>query len=239
MELTLGGWRPTLQPTPPPRARVAQMYDAGALRWHDSIRRLGFVHAYQHLWGDIQRDGWLRRIPNGGQVLDGGIGTGALSLALANAWPQPLQLVGVDLSAQMLAQAGRVLAAAGVCATLYQQAVEQLPFAEQSFDLVMSAHMLEYVASPAQAIAALVRLLKPGAPLVMVVSKPHWLTALLQLRWRYRAFPPATLCALLGAAGVQAVRCYPLHHGAPRRMSMAYVGFKAATPSDNGSMPKC
>ncbi len=46
---------------------------------------------------------------------------------------------------------------------------EQLPFASEQFDLVLCTQMLQYVRDPAQAVAEMFRLLRPGGHLLLSV----------------------------------------------------------------------
>lgn len=90
-----------------------------------------------------------------GRVLDAGAGTGALSRRLAQALPD-VHPVLVDLSPRMLARAGdlddpRVVASVGA-----------LPFADATFDVVMSAWVIETVDSPSVAVTEMLRVLRPG-----------------------------------------------------------------------------
>ena len=89
------------------------------------------------------------------RVLDAGAGTGALSRRLALARPD-VHPVLVDISPGMLARAGdlhdpRVVASVGA-----------LPFADSTFDVVMSAWVIETVDSPFVAVTEMLRVLRPG-----------------------------------------------------------------------------
>lgn len=101
----------------------------------------------------------------GERVLDGGCGTGRLSLALAE---RGLVVTGVDLSPGMLEVArDRTKSYANV--TLVQADVESLPFPSLSFDLVAAFTVLEFTVNAEAAIRELWRLVKPGGRLVIGV----------------------------------------------------------------------
>lgn len=124
--------------------------------------RLGYQRAYCHLFADLRDQAVLPPMTATTRVLDCGIGTGALSLALATACPGLTQLDGVDLSAAMVQVAADNLAAAGVKLIGQQGNAEWLPFGNGEFDLVMAAHLLEHLPEPTRALTELLRVLKAG-----------------------------------------------------------------------------
>jgi SAM-dependent methyltransferase len=68
----------------------------------------------------------------------------------------------------MVAEARRKAAALGVPIRLEEADAEQLPFAPGSFDLVISRHVLWTLPHPEAAIDEWIRVLRPGARLVIV-----------------------------------------------------------------------
>lgn len=96
---------------------------------------------------------------NGPRVLDAGAGTGALSRRLILALPG-LRPVLVDLSPGMLARAADLHVPRAVAS------VQALPFADGTFDLVVSAWVTETVDSPGAAVTEMLRVLRPGGALV-------------------------------------------------------------------------
>jgi ubiquinone/menaquinone biosynthesis C-methylase UbiE len=97
------------------------------------------------------------------RILDLGCGTGALLQRLVALAPETT-LIGVDLSAPMLAVARQKLPEA---VELHVGKVESLPFAQESFDRVISTSAFHYFREPAQALQAIKRVLKPGGVLVI------------------------------------------------------------------------
>lgn len=91
----------------------------------------------------------------GAEVLDAGCGTGVLSRKMRELQPD-IELTMVDLSAAMLAQAD------DVPGRRMQASVLELPFADESFDLVVSAWVIETVGDPGRAVREYLRVLKPG-----------------------------------------------------------------------------
>src|SRR5687767_12000491 len=106
--------------------------------------------------------------PAGSRVLEAGCGTGAQTVTLARDSPQA-HFTSVDLSEASLAEAGNALRAAGIRNVTLQQAdIYALPFAPASFDHVFVCFVLEHLARPAQALAVLKRVLKPGGSLTVI-----------------------------------------------------------------------
>ena len=93
------------------------------------------------------------------RVLDAGAGPGALTRRLASALPQ-LRPVLVDLSPGMLARAADLPAARAVAS------VQALPFSDETFDVVVSAWVIETVDNPGAAVAEMLRVLRPTGSLV-------------------------------------------------------------------------
>ncbi|RPH94464.1 class I SAM-dependent methyltransferase [candidate division KSB1 bacterium] len=90
-------------------------------------------------------------IGKGESVLDAGCGNGYLLAALAAKSGKP---TGVDLSGTGLSLAYRRL---GSTVHLAQAFLERLPFSDQSFNVVVSAHTLEHVRDLKRAIAEIIR----------------------------------------------------------------------------------
>ena len=101
-------------------------------------------------------------------ALDVGCGTGFLSLELAG---RGHRVTGIDFAPQMLAEARKKPMAQGVAVRFEEGDAEQLPFAEGSFDLVMTRHVLWTLPHPEQAIDEWIRVLRPGGRLAAMDSQ--------------------------------------------------------------------
>jgi len=101
-------------------------------------------------------------VPSDGVILDVASGTAGVALQLAAR--SRAQVVGVDLTEQMLRQGQRRVAAAGQRdrITLVAGRAEQLPFPDASFDALTFTYLLRYVRDPQATLAELARVLKPG-----------------------------------------------------------------------------
>ena len=102
-------------------------------------------------------------------VLELGCGAGQWSLWLAG---QGARATGLDLSERQLAHARRAAAAAGVALALVQASAEALPFADRSFDLLLSDHGALSWGDPDRTLPEAARVLRPGGWLVFCVTSP-------------------------------------------------------------------
>jgi ubiquinone/menaquinone biosynthesis C-methylase UbiE len=206
-------------------SELAAIYDAAAEHWHDM---LGYSQAYEDLFDRLLADGALRSLQGGGRVLDFGVGTGAFSLALAGKVAAPLRIEGVDLSPSVLLRASLNLDRAGVETRLHLRDAKYLPFEENTFDAVIGSHMLEHLNDPFAVLSEMVRVLKPGGPLVVVPTCRGVSDALLHPTCRYEHIAQDQLMVGMEGAGVIGVRAYPLLAGdsLPPWTSVACVGFK-------------
>jgi ubiquinone/menaquinone biosynthesis C-methylase UbiE len=102
----------------------------------------------------------------GGQAaLDIGCGDGALSLALWRAGAACV--VGCDIDPRMVAKAADEAARHNAPVEYVRAVAEQLPFRDQSFDLVAMITVLAFVPQPGLALREIFRVLKPGGRLVL------------------------------------------------------------------------
>ena len=174
-------------------------------------------------------DGWLRGLPEGAKTLEGGIGTAALSIALVKDTPCLREIHGVDIAPRMLARAsgklGR-LRRPELTALLRYGDVDDLPYPIGAFDMVMSAHLLEYSSDPSKTVREMARVLRAGGPLLMITTRANGLSALHGLRWRYRPFESLHLEQWMGQAGMCDVRRYALDGFLPGFLSEAHIGWK-------------
>jgi len=98
------------------------------------------------------------------RLLDVGCGTGLYALELA---ARGVEVTGVDIASSMLAQARAKAQNAGLNIRFLEADALRLPFAEQSFDAVLSVVALEFVPDLAAALGEAYRVLKTGGRLVV------------------------------------------------------------------------
>ena len=108
----------------------------------------------------------------GDTVLDVATGTGAVARELLR--QKRCTVVGLDQSAEMLAEARRRLPAE---VTLVEGTAEELPFDDASYDALTFTYLLRYVSDPAATLRELARIVKPGgtvAGLEFAVPRGVW-----------------------------------------------------------------
>jgi SAM-dependent methyltransferase len=106
--------------------------------------------------------------PPGSMVLEVGCGVGAQTIPLAQRSPDA-HFTSVDVSADSVAEAKRRTDTAGLTNVQFQQAdIFALPFAPDSFDHVFVCFVLEHLSQPAEALAILTGLLKPGGTMTVI-----------------------------------------------------------------------
>jgi ubiquinone/menaquinone biosynthesis C-methylase UbiE len=109
---------------------------------------------------------WLD-IPPGGVALDVGSGPGNVTASLARAAGPDGLALGVDISEPMLARAVR--AEAGPQVGFLRADAQRLPFRDETFDAVISIAMLQLIPEPSAALAEMVRVLRPGKRMAVMV----------------------------------------------------------------------
>jgi ubiquinone/menaquinone biosynthesis C-methylase UbiE len=103
-----------------------------------------------------------------GQAADLGCGPGDLVIELARL-ATGLHITGVDLSPEMLAQATERVEASGVGdrAAFRLGDAQQIPFPEESLDLVVSTMSLHHWSAPVAVLDEIARVLRPGGAFVV------------------------------------------------------------------------
>lgn len=109
-------------------------------------------------------DQFLPYLKPGMQVLDAGCGEGVLSCLIAQ---QGIDVVGMDLSAPNIEAAGRLASQWNVKPKFLQGDAENLPFSDNSFDVVISSHVLEHLPDLHQGLRELYRVTRNVALIAM------------------------------------------------------------------------
>jgi ubiquinone/menaquinone biosynthesis C-methylase UbiE len=99
-------------------------------------------------------------------VLDVGSGTGVDTIEVAKAVGVAGRTVGLDRSAEMVAEARERAAGAGVSVEFVPGDAHSLDFPDASFDRVRTERMLIHLADPEAAVREMVRVTKPGGLVV-------------------------------------------------------------------------
>ena len=232
----IGSWRISIGREAFTGEDICKIYDNCADSWSKRLSFLGAPGAYQSAWQAV-----FDLLPSMSghrhlRVLDCGIGDGAFSAALARTHPGSLDLHGVDLSRGMLDQARSNLLRTGIHPTLWPADCQELPFEDASFDLVISAHMIEHLADPQKALCEMHRVLKPGGTTVAAITRRSALGRMIQLGWRTQSYRFEDVSQLLLGAGFQStIAVPPTGHRLQNQLSLFCVGRKplaiAASPA--------
>ena len=106
--------------------------------------------------------------PGGSTVLEVGCGVGAQTVTLAQRSPEA-RFTSIDLAADSIAEASRRSDQAGVTNVEFRQAdIFAMPFDAGSFDHVFVCFVLEHLSRPADALAILKGVLKPGGTITVI-----------------------------------------------------------------------
>jgi 2-polyprenyl-3-methyl-5-hydroxy-6-metoxy-1,4-benzoquinol methylase len=135
--------------------RFADSFDSAMNRYEVEKRlRLVFGHA-------------LRGVPlNRVELLDAGCGTGLFSRAAAQ---RGARVTSLDVGEGLLERVAEKCDSRRVVGD-----VQQLPFADEAFDVVLSTEVIEHVPRPELAVGELARVLRPGGTLVVTTPNRAW-----------------------------------------------------------------
>ena len=156
---------------------------------------------------EAQREGWAhfapleaittpaaadlvrRASPRAGQrVLDVACGTGVVAVTAARLGAR---VTGLDLTPELLERARENARIAGVDIEWHQGDVEQLPFADGTYDMVLSQFGHIFAPRPDVAIAEMLRVLRPGGTIAFSTWPPELcIGRLFALTGRYLPPPP-------------------------------------------------
>lgn len=140
--------------------------------------------------------------PVRGRLLDAGCGTGGF-LTLLRSRRKDLELIGLEMN-----EVAAHRAAKKSQSSIVRGSVNQLPFAPESFDAIVSADVLYHqFVCPEQAASEFFRLLRPGGRLVLNMPAHEWLRSAHDRRvLTARRMTRASLSDLLRKSGFSRVR---------------------------------
>jgi SAM-dependent methyltransferase len=128
------------------------------------------------------------KLSAGQRVLDVGCGTGVVAITAARAGAQ---VAGLDLTPQLLERARENAQLANVTVDWREGDVEQLPFDNAAFDVVLSQFGHMFAPRPDVAIGEMLRVLKPGGTIAFSTWPPElFMGRIFMLIARYAPPPP-------------------------------------------------
>ncbi len=132
------------------------------------------------------------KIDENSLVLDAGSGTGIVTLGFYSAGFHPRKTVALDLSFNSLEvsreqfEKDKKTDAEKICPV--QGNILTLPFADETFDLVLTCGVLEYV-SLDDGLKEFARVLRTGAKLVLIPVKPSIIGSVLEILYNFKTHP--------------------------------------------------
>jgi ubiquinone/menaquinone biosynthesis C-methylase UbiE len=138
-------------------------------KWHSDYLNPDLDRFYDTAFADILR---ILKPQPGSKILDAGCGYGYHTVRLARGLSA---ITAVDFSGVALEAARRTFAIAGISdqINLEQADLTALPFAEATFDFVVSWGVIMHVPDMERALSELARVLKPGGILVLCENNVH------------------------------------------------------------------
>jgi len=204
------------------RERSATFF-AGDARGDDQDAWLGSADCLPHL---------LQAVPDHGVVVDLGTGTGRILPELSR---RAERIIAVDASPTMLEQARKRVDASGIGGIDFRLGdLAHLPLHDGEVDAVVANMVLHHAPEPAQAVAEIHRVLRPGGKLLLGDFLPHdqeWMRERFADQWL--GFSTSDISHWLGEAGF----CSLSFESIPPPKEGAPGAFVASATRASGSGP--
>lgn len=141
---------------------------------HDLMAWFIDIFLFRGQWRKLrQRTITLARIQPGEQVLDVGCGTGTLALEVKPRVGATGRVAGIDPGTRQIARARSKATRRHLPIDFQIGVIEQLPFPDQTFDVVFSTLMMHHLPAglKRQGLGEIARVLKPGGRLIIADFK--------------------------------------------------------------------
>lgn len=146
---------------PPPDPPKAADKSFGPLT-HDALQHTVKTRYFPEIWYALEN--WFQLIKKRKRALEAGYGIGLVAEALAKSgW----DVTAIDPSTEALAALRHKFSKGSLNGAFEQADVDKLPFANHSFEAVVSVNALEFAQNPAEAIQEIQRVLVPGGRAVI------------------------------------------------------------------------
>jgi ubiquinone/menaquinone biosynthesis C-methylase UbiE len=145
-------------------------------------------------------------------VFEPGIGTGRIAVPLAH---RGYHLTGVDISPRMLALLRRRLARSGksVYISICEADASYLPFPDNTFDMSVAVHLFYFVNDWEKAAYEMLRVVKPGHPLILMHTGTGMEVPYLNQRYKELCTEYGHNIAVTGVSTTAEVVAYFKTHG--------------------------
>src|SRR5215470_12790642 len=135
------------------------------------------------------------KVKTGDRVLDVGCGTGVAAITAARAGAE---VTGLDLTLELLQRARENARISQIEVEFHEGDAESLPFADDSFDVVLSQFGHIFAPRPEVAIAEMLRVLKPGGTIAFATWPPEFYVGRSSaLAAKYLPLPPGVPSPIL------------------------------------------
>lgn len=175
---------------------VKRMYDGpqGAVLKFSSLFSL-----HEPLMGQLFRSGRFDA-SQFKTILDVGSGAGQIMRHLLEVANPDAQIIGFDLSAEMLRRARGRLKSDRPCFVAAD--VMNLPFQDNSFDCITCGYVLEHLPDPVPGLEEFARVLKPGGVGLLLATEDSFYGFITSRTWKCRTFTRDELREACAGAGL-------------------------------------
>ena len=168
----------------------------------------------------------------GMKILDAGIGTGFLSTNLLREAPEFINVAGLDYSDGMFVGLRKRLAKLALedRAIMLFGDMCQMPFSDESFDLVMTSAAVEYLSCLEKAVYEFGRVLRPGGKLLIIFTKKSFFGKIIAVLWRSNMLDPLYISECMNRAGINRIDTlkFPRNYFHVNNWGAALLGEKTA-----------
>lgn len=123
------------------------------------------------------------RLPSEARILEVGCGRG-IALPVLDRLCAPRRLAGLDIEGELLTEAADHLRDHGTEAELHRGDVRQMPFADESFDVIVDFGTLYHIARSQAALDEIARVLAPGGTFIYETKAAQFLSHPVRSRGR-------------------------------------------------------